>query len=173
MIDTLHPQFSGTSFANYRDRTASQHSARLAVQQWVAEADAWHGTQVALLGPHGVGKSHLLYAAAAMLHRELHRRVYCAPWAELADELSDGSSVSHRRMLALIDARIVLVDEVNAMPSPRALDAMVRITSHCWDERIPLPITSNAYPLADLIGAPAASRFAQCVVAGPDGRAVA
>lgn len=169
MSTDLHPQLAGTSFASYRPRTASQWAALQQVERWVAEADAGHGgAQLALLGGPGVGKSHLLYAAAAALYRDRGRSVYCAPWSRLAVEMPCDSADSWRRLQVLMTHRIVLIDEVNAGHGGMA--AIGNITSWCYDERIPLLITSNAHPLASLIGAPAASRFTEVIVSGPDAR---
>lgn len=188
----IPPHFERASFANYMPRTPSQRSALAMVQQWVAEADAGHGAQLALLGAQGTGKSHLLYAAAAQLHREHGRRVFCALWPRLASCLRYGGpdpwpplrldgtrglparleDYQHRDLL--FAQRIILLDEVRQTANTAFDDTeLTGLVAYAYNERIPLLITSNAYPLADLIGAPAASRFAQVVVAGPDARGAA
>src|SRR5690606_4137561 len=58
------------TLATYRPQTYSQSLALQAVREWVDGAVRGEGPSLALVGPVGTGKSHLLYAAV----REVNER---------------------------------------------------------------------------------------------------
>lgn len=171
-------RFASVTFDSFEPSTRSQQTALDAARFWTDRALAGEGCMLALLGPQGTGKSHLLYAAANVL-LEAGIRAYARPWYRLADELRYGGEhpVTTAEMEAadvrrnLWKQRLLLLDEVRPTAST-AFDDMelTKLACHCYDSRYPMFVTSNVNPLADVMGGPAASRFTQVSIDGPDRR---
>lgn len=173
------PRFQGATFASYEPSTRGQSAALKAAQFWTERAAKGECAMLALIGPQGTGKSHLLYAAANAL-LEQRTRCYARPWYRLADELRYGgespfvpgkSMESHEVRALLWKQKIVLIDEVRPTAST-AFDDTELAKWVCWsyDAKLSVFITTNVMPLADVMGPPAASRFTQIVIDGPDRR---
>lgn len=173
------PRFASVTFDSYEPSTRGQSAALKAAQFWTERARKGECSMLALIGPQGTGKSHLLYAAANALLDD-RRRCYARPWYRLADELRYGGEtpfVAGRALEAhdvrnmLWKQRIVLLDEVRPTAST-AFDDTELAKFACWayDSKLAVLITSNVSPLADVMGPPAASRFTQVVIDGPDRR---
>lgn len=171
-------RFTAAAFATYRAETPSQKTALGAVRRWAAEAAAGRGMMLALIGSTGVGKSHLLYAAANEL-LEKGARTYARGWYRLADELRYGGGSPFRpgqleafEVRALLwGQRVVLLDEVRPTASTAFDDTeLAKFACHAYDQRLAVLITTNVSPLAEVMGPPAASRFTQVVVEGQDRR---
>jgi hypothetical protein len=167
---------------NFQPQTSGQSAAQMATATWLQHARAGEPAMLALVGPQGTGKSHLLYAAAnALLDADVG--LYARPWYILADELRYGGHhpISNwpieadevRRMLLRPSwkSRVWLLDEVRAT-SGTAFDDMelTKLACFAYDQCHPMMITTNVNPLADVMGAPAASRFRQVVIDGADAR---
>src|SRR6185312_4879027 len=82
-------RFRGITFDSYEPATRSQEAALNAAKFWAERASAGEGCMLALIGPQGTGKSHLLYAAANVV-LDSGKRLYARPWYRLADELRYG-----------------------------------------------------------------------------------
>lgn len=173
------PRFTSVTFDTYEPTTRGQAVALKAAQFWVERARKGECSMLALIGPQGTGKSHLLYAAANALLDD-QRKCYARPWYRLADELRYGGEspfVPGRAIEAfevrsqLWKQRVVLLDEVRPTAST-AFDDTELAKFACWayDSKLAVFITSNVSPLADVMGPPAASRFTQVVIDGPDRR---
>lgn len=172
-------RFVGATFDNYQPQTDSQTAAVPAVRQWVDLAVRGAGPMLALIGEQGAGKSHLLYAAANALLAGRHK-FYSRPWYRLADELryggespfAPGKSMDAPEVRALLwKHRIVLLDEVRATASTAFDDTeLAKFACHAYDAEIAVLVTTNVTPLAAVMGPPAASRFMQFVIDGPDWR---
>lgn len=174
-------RFTLASFANYEPANASQKMALRTAARWVECARAREGPMLALIGLTGTGKSHLLYAAVnALLGPHYPIGCYARPWYRLADELRYGgkspfapkTALEAFEVRALLwEQRVVLLDEVRPTAST-AFDDTELAKFACWayDARLAVFITSNVSPLADVMGPPAASRFSQVIVEGPDRR---
>lgn len=175
-------RFTLASFANYEPANPTQTIALRVAKRWVECARAGDGKMLALIGATGTGKSHLLYAAVnALLGTHYPAGCYSRPWYKLADELRYGgkSPFSPTRALCeafevraiLWDQRIVMLDEVRPTASTAFDDTeLAKFSCHAYDAKLSVFITTNVSPLADVMGAPAASRFTQVVVEGPDRR---
>ena len=173
------PRFASVAFDTYEPSTRGQGAALKAARFWTDRARKGECSMLALIGPQGTGKSHLLYAAANALLDD-GRRCYARPWYRLADELRYGGEspfVAGRTIEAfevrsqLWKQRIVLLDEVRPTAST-AFDDTELAKFACWayDSKLSVFITSNVSPLADVMGPPAASRFTQVIIDGPDRR---
>lgn len=171
-------RFASVSLDSYEPATRTQRTALDATRFWLERAKAGEGCMLALIGPQGTGKSHLLYAAANAL-LDHGTRLYARPWYRLADELRYGGQhpVTNEELEAdavrrtLWKQKILLLDEVRPTAGT-AFDDMelTKLACHCYDSRYPMLITSNVNPLADVMGGPAASRFTQIIIDGPDRR---
>lgn len=177
-------RFRGASFDNYQADTPSQRTALKAVQQWVQHARNRNGLMLALIGPTGVGKSHLLYAAANTLLNGGYG-VYARGWYRLADELRYGGESplaltrdgkpwpleAHEVRALLWRQKIVLLDEVRPTAGTAFDDTeLAKFACHAYDADLSVLLTTNVHPLADVMGPPAASRFTQLVIDGVDRR---
>lgn len=177
-------RFAAASFDTYQAATQSQRTALAAVERWVQHAKNRTGVMLALIGPTGVGKSHLLYAAANALLSGGYG-TYARGWYRLADELRYGGEspmalnrdgrpfpleASEVRGL-LWKQKIVLLDEVRPTASTAFDDTeLAKFACHAYDAKLSVLITTNVHPLSDVMGPPAASRFTQLVVDGQDRR---
>lgn len=176
-------RFQSASFATYQPRTPSQKSALRAVQAWTGYAQKGQPAMLAIIGKQGTGKSHLLYSAVSFLLNVgiTGADLYARPWYRLADELryGDVSGATRDEQMAaavavrqrLWDHRIVCLDEVRPTASTAFDDTeLAKFACHAYDKNLAVLITTNVSPLADVMGPPAASRFTQVVVDGPDHR---
>lgn len=175
-------RFVDVSFGSFHISTPSQRTALAATKHWAEAAAARHGRHglmLALIGPPGVGKSHLLYAAANYL-MDCGEKPYARGWYRLADEIRYGgeSAFVRGRMVdasevraELWRARILLIDEIRPTAGTAFDDTeLAKLACHAYDRRLAVMITTNVNPLADVMGPPAASRFTQVVIDGPDRR---
>lgn len=176
-------RFHGAAFTTYEPRTPSQQSALKAVQSWVGYAQKNQPAMLAIIGKQGTGKSHLLYAAVNYLLNVGLTGIdlFVRPWYRLADELryGDATGVSREDAMAaaiqvrlrLWEHRVVCLDEVRPTASTAFDDTeLAKFACHAYDRNLAVIITTNVSPLADVMGPPAASRFTQVVVDGPDAR---
>lgn len=172
-------RFRAVTVAGYRPETKSQRIALAAAQTWLESVLDGKPAMLALIGAQGTGKSHLLYSAANALLGS-NQRVYARPWYRLADELRYGGRVpwapkhaleAHEVRAQLWEQPIILLDEVRATAST-ALDEneLAKLACFAYDNDVAMLITTNVHPLAEVMGAPAASRFTQIVIDGPDWR---
>lgn len=171
-------RFADASFESFEVVSPSQRAAIRAARRWAELAVSGQGVMLALIGPTGIGKSHLLYAAANAL-LEQGRRTYARGWYRLADELryGGGSPFGPAQLEAaevrslLWRQKIVLLDEIRPTASTAFDDTeLAKFACHAYDQRLAVLITTNVHPLADVMGPPAASRFTQVVVEGVDRR---
>lgn len=169
-------RFADVRFDNYVTEHHSETAALELVRDWVAAVVAGKPFLLALIGPQGCGKSHLLYAAAWALF-EQKRRAHCASWYQLANALRYGHAVGPSRLESyevrerLWDKKIILLDEVRPTAGTAFDDTeLAMLTCHCYDHEIPVLLTTNTNPLAKVIGPAAASRFAQFTLKGRDRR---
>lgn len=178
MEQRIPERFRSATLESYEPKNESQRTAKSAVGRWLRS-----GGMLALVGPTGTGKSHLLWAAVRSLY-ELgqHAGMVVRPWYRLADELRYGrvdtaEAGSVERSSAYIrdsvfGAKRLVIDEVRPT-SGTSFDAdeLMKIAANAYDNMQHVLLTTNTNPLNELMGAPAASRFAYVVLVGPDGRA--
>jgi hypothetical protein len=187
-------RFANVSFDTYRRETASQQEAFTAVHAWLENLPA--GPMLALVGKQGTGKSHLLYSAASGLKAVIDgmdprdrmqggvQYPFVAPWYSLADQLRYGRTIQteagsrqkdgHEVRAELWSRKVVMLDEVRPTSGTNFDDSeLAKFACHAYDNRVAVLITTNVHPLADVMGAAAASRFLQIVIDGPDARQAA
>lgn len=171
-------RFAAARFANYQAETVSETHALRVVQRWVELVTKGEGPMLALIGPQGTGKSHLLYAAAWALY-EVQVKTWCCSWYRLADELRYGGAArygtlemeAHEHRGLLWSQTVILLDEVRPTANTAFDDTeLAKLACHCYDQQLPLLLTTNVNPLAEVLGAPAASRFTQVMLTGRDRR---
>ena len=171
-------RFLGARFSTYKAETQTEQRALRAVVRWVELVVGGSGPMLALIGPQGTGKSHLLYAAAWALH-EAKRHMQCRSWYRLADEIRYGGLNPYtQRPLEASEVRIhvweapvLLLDEVRPTANTAFDDTeLAKLACHFYDQERPLLLTTNVSPLEAVLGAPAASRFSQIVITGRDRR---
>ena len=101
-----------------------------------------------LMGPYGVGKTHLA-VAAAVVRRNLGDDVYFSTVANLLDHLraaySPDSAVAHADLLMRISsAQLLVLDDLGAeRNTPFAEDKLFQIVNHRYEERLPTIITTS------------------------------
>lgn len=128
---------------------------------------------LALIGRQGTGKSHLLYAAAGALQAAMDRRPYVRPWYQLGDQLrwGAGTQEAHEVRQTLWDMPVVLLDEVRPTSGTNFDDTeLAKFACHAYDNRVAVLLTTNWNPLEEVMGGPAASRFLEVVIDGPNHR---
>lgn len=174
----ISARFQAATLDSYEPSTRAQSAALGYVRAWLERAKAGEGAMLALIGPQGTGKSHLLYGAGnALLDAGL--RLYGRPWYRLADELRYGGThpVTNRAIeaadvrAALWDFPIVLLDEVRPTASTAFDDTeLAKFSCHAYDNKLAVLVTSNVWPLENVMGPAAASRYTQITIDGPDRR---
>lgn len=171
-------RFTGVTLDNYVAETETERYAVRAVRRWVDLVAKGEGPMLAIIGPQGTGKSHLLYGAYWALDQS-PKRPTCFSWYRLADELRYGGTNPHNgaKLEAfevrdrLWGAKVVMLDEVRPTANTNFDDTeLAKVACHCYDAEIPMLLTTNVAPLADVLGGPAASRFSQVIVTGRDRR---
>jgi energy-coupling factor transporter ATP-binding protein EcfA2 len=171
-------RFTAVRFENYKAENEYESHALRVVRRWVDLVAKGDGPMLALVGPQGTGKSHLLYAAAWALH-ELNVRTCCRSWYRLADELRYGGPAyygnspleAHEHRALLWRGPAILLDEVRPTANTAFDDTeLAKLACHCYDQQLPILLTTNVNPLAEVLGPPAASRFTQEMLTGRDRR---
>lgn len=171
-------RFLDVRFETYKAETPSEEIALRAAQRWVDLVVLGEGPMLALIGPQGTGKSHLLYAAAWALYAKA-KRAWCASWYQLADELRYGGKArygdrpleAHECRTLLWGQPVILLDEIRPTANTAFDDTeLAKLACHCYDQVRPVLITTNVSPLADVLGPAAASRFTQLTLTGRDRR---
>jgi chromosomal replication initiation ATPase DnaA len=183
----IPPRFHQVTLDNYVPKTESQRIALTAVRAWVDDIE--HAPMLALIGETGTGKSHLLYAAAHLLYERCAAATarprppapFVKSWYQFVDELRFGKSFSTEGGIRTEEPSeirrdwwerpVCMLDEVRATSGTSFDDTeLARFACYAYDNQRAVLITSNVHPLAEVMGAPAASRFAEIVIVGPDGR---
>jgi DNA replication protein DnaC len=153
--------------------------ARAAVMAWTDAARAGRPAMLAVVGSQGNGKSHLLYAAAHALE-SAGVPVWCYPWYRQADALRYGGPLpwkpeahleGHELRTKLLDSGVILLDEVGATAgSEFDTNELRKIAGAAYDEGAAVLVTSNVFPLAEIMGPAAADRFAVVQITAPSRR---
>jgi DNA replication protein DnaC len=165
------------SIAYYQPRNATQVAAVAGIQKWIADVAEGKAAMLALIGPTGIGKSHLLYAAAWALFEQTKLVPLCLRWYTFADELRYGrgsrdergnpKTPAHECRREWHAARCCLIDDVRPT-SGTELDAteLAKYALHAYDDNISVMLTTNAASLEDVMGSAPANRFRRIIVVG-------
>lgn len=171
----IPPRHRNDTLKNFRPIDQSQYHALDAVREWVRLVRAGEAESLALVGPRGCGKSHLLYAAIRSLNlAEIHAAAF--GWQDLADIRRDakaGDEEARRQWSRFRAAGAFGIDEIrptsgSEFDTTELSHLMVRAYRECQG----VIVTSNAAGegLEDIVGIAASSRLTEIVVVGPNMR---
>jgi chromosomal replication initiation ATPase DnaA len=174
-------RFAMATVHDYQPRTPSQKLAKQAVVAWIKAAAEQKGVMLALVGPTGTGKSHLLYAAAKAVYELTGKRVVAGSWMSwfsdairyggahpiFQQQAVEGWEVRH----VLTRAPTLLIDEIDQSAATEFDHTEIKkLAGVFYDDERPLFLTTNVSPLDVLVGPAVASRFEILTLDGPDHR---
>lgn len=179
-------RFAGATFATFEKRSPSQRAAWEKALEWVEATLSGQGPMLALTGPKGVGKSHLLWAARAEVYRVLEERKAAEDgrphpewpwprarlWFDLAPMLERGAEGRADAWRMVKEAGCLMLDEVVPVQfgTREGIDPALRsMAMGAYANQAAMFVTTNRN-LAEVMGEAGASRFVELLVEGPNGR---
>lgn len=169
-IPSVPKKFLDVRFGTSEDRGPHWRRAKAAVLKWIEDTVAGGAPKLALVGPTGTGKSHLLYCAAWNLWEEHERFPAIFRWYEVVDDLRD-LSIARQTRQRIRDAKILMLDECRPT-SGTDFDALelAKISFAAYDNEQPVLLSCNWGSLAELMGEPAADRYTVVTIVGASAR---
>lgn len=117
-----------------------QEPARSMLEQWASQAPG-PTTNVVVVGPVGVGKTHAAVAALRICH-EHGLLVAFAPIVEVLDALRPGGPSDATDKL--MHARVLLLDDLGAeKPTEWTAERLYAIVNRRWLNKLPTIVTTN------------------------------
>ncbi|WP_369999724.1 ATP-binding protein [Paenibacillus sp. RC84] len=120
------------------------HCTRSYTEQFHRVSVSRHNS-IALLGPPGCGKTHLLMASANSLISQ-GVKVQYFPWVEGFNEIKDDLSVLKERILTLQQAEVLMIDDMfkgRREPTEFQLEQAFAIINYRYMEKLPVMISSE------------------------------
>jgi len=142
-----------TDVSENPQHTSSLKAAKLFAEKFVAEFPASSEKGLMLMGPSGVGKTHLAVACLKELIRRGHQCLFC-DYRELLKDIqasyNPGSESTELRILEPIrTAEILVVDDLGASkPSAWVLDTIGLVLNARYNSRLTTLITTNYFDAA-------------------------
>jgi len=137
-----------TDVSENPQHTSSLKAAKLFAEKFVAEFPASSEKGLMLMGPSGVGKTHLAVACLKELIRRGHQGLFC-DYRELLKDIqasyNPGSESTELRVLEPIrTAEILVLDDLGASkPSAWVLDTIGLVLNARYNARLTTLITTN------------------------------
>lgn len=173
----IPPRHTEDTLDSFTPHTASQRDALAACRDWVRSVIDGEGGALALIGPVGCGKSHLLYGAIRAVN-EAGIHGAAGGWYDLADLFrqakfghDDDVTEARQKRNRILGAKALGIDEIRPT-SGTGYDTteLSQLMTRAYRERQGVIITSNFADdeLIKIIGLAASSRLTQVVMKGPD-----
>ena len=163
-------RYRDARWSTWEPKCDAIETARKAVELWVRTVAEGKHVMLALVGPKGTGKSHMLACAAHQLYEEHRIRAGFFEWFLVADQLRDIDTAAKVRE-RLREARPLILDECRPT-SNTDFDAieLAKITMYAYSHMQSVLIATNWASLEELMGEPAADRYTIVPVIGPSAR---
>lgn len=163
-------RYRDARWSTWEPKCDAIETARQAVELWVQAVAEGKHVMVALIGPKGTSKSHLLACAAHQLYEEHGIRAGFFEWFVVADQLRDIETAAKVRE-RLREARPLILDECRPT-SNTDFDAieLAKITMYAYSHLQSVLLATNWASLEELMGEPAADRYTIVPVIGPSAR---
>jgi len=141
----LPPRFANKGFEGYEPRTSGQAQSLQACRRYVAELDRHvaAGTCLVLIGPPGVGKTHLMVAVAADACRSEVRARYTTMATFLAALRGSWEWHAEEHAESFLTPRVLVLDEVWTPPSAREAGALLALIDERYRRGVPTLVASN------------------------------
>jgi DNA replication protein DnaC len=140
-------RFKHCGFPEYETASSSLATAKIVVEKWVAEYPL-NRTGLLLVGPSGLGKTHLAVAAIRELAKKGVRCLFC-DYRELLKQIQNSynpsSQTSELELLRpVFETEVVVLDDLGAQkPSEWVWDTVSFILNSRYNGKQPTIITTN------------------------------
>lgn len=141
----LPPRFASKGFDDYRPATKGQAKALAACRQYVAELDQRidSGACLVLIGPPGVGKTHLLVALVREVAQQLVRARYATTMGFLAAVRGSWEWHAGEHGEQFVRPELLVLDELWMPQSTREAGTLMALLDERYRRKLPTLIGSN------------------------------